>query len=103
MAGTQRNPGREDVEQQLQTLREDFGTLAKLLRDIGEAKAGEKRDAALAEATELLEKSRSAVEEGRAKAQQATASVEDYIRNQPLQSALIALGVGFIFGMITRR
>lgn len=103
MEETTRTKGREDVERQFQIIQDDITALSKLLREIGEEKAGEKRDAALAEATALLEKSRSAIDEGRLKARQATASIEDYIEKQPVQSALIALGVGFLVGMMTRR
>ena len=97
------NKGREDVDRQFQIIREDITTLSKLLREIGEEKVGEKRDIALAEAAELLEKSRSAIDEGRLKASEAKISIEDHIREQPMQSALIALGVGFLVGMISRR
>jgi ElaB/YqjD/DUF883 family membrane-anchored ribosome-binding protein len=97
------NKGGEDVDRQFQIIREDITTLSKLLREIGEEKVGEKRDVALAEAAELLEKSRSAIDEGRLKASAAKISIEDHIREQPMQSALIALGVGFLVGMISRR
>lgn len=103
MEDMSQSKGREDVDRQFKIIREDITTLSKLLREIGEEKAGEKRDAALAEAAELLEKSRSAIDEGRLKASAANTSVEDYIREQPVQSALIALGVGFPGGMISRR
>lgn len=103
MEDMSQSKGREDVDRQFKIIREDITTLSKLLREIGEEKAGEKRDAALAEAAELLEKSRSAIDEGRLKASAANTSVEDYIREQPVQSALIALGVGFLGGMISRR
>lgn len=103
MEETTRNTSRDDLERQFQIIQDDITTLSKLLRDIGEEKAGEKRDAALAEAAELLEKSSSKIQEGQLKARQAAASIEDYIHKQPVQSALIALGVGFLVGMITRR
>ena len=97
------NKGREDVDRQVQIIREDITALSKLLREIGEEKVGKKRDVALAEAEELLEKSRTAIDEGLLKASEAKTSIEDYIREQPTQSALIALGVGFLVGMISRR
>jgi ElaB/YqjD/DUF883 family membrane-anchored ribosome-binding protein len=98
-----RTAGRHDLERQFQVIQDDIVTLSKLLRDIGEEKAGEKRDAALAEAAKLLEQSRSKIHEGQLKARQATSSIEDYVHKQPVQSALIALGVGFLVGMMTRR
>jgi ElaB/YqjD/DUF883 family membrane-anchored ribosome-binding protein len=95
--------GSDDLERQFQIIRDDITTLTRLLREIGEAKAGETRDSAMAEATELLERSRAALDEGRMKARQATATVEDYIKEKPVQSALMALGVGFLIGLVTRR
>jgi hypothetical protein len=62
---THDSPGREDLERQFQTIRDDITTLSRLLREIGEAKAGEKRDAALAEAEALLDRSRAILDEGR--------------------------------------
>ena len=95
--------GSEDIEQQFQIIRDDITTLTRLLREIGEAKAGEKRDAALEQAEELLERSRAALEEGRLKAQAVSVSIEDHIRTKPVQSAMIALGIGFLVGILTRR
>ena len=103
MSQTDNRPGAEDLERQFQTIRNDIGTLGELLRAIGEAKAGETRDAALAEASALLERSRAMLDEGRLKARQTTASIEDHIREKPVQSALVALGIGFLVGIITRR
>ena len=103
MSDSKGSSGNHDLEQQFQNIRDDITTLTRLLREIGEAKAGETRDAAMAEAAELLERSRAALDEGRLKARQATASVEEYIKEKPVQSALIALGVGFLIGLVTRR
>ena len=103
MNETPRAHGRDALDQQFEEIQDDIEKLSTLLREIGAAKAAEKRDAALAEATEVIKKSRLAIEGGRAKASQTTASVQEYIEKQPVQSALIALGVGFLFGMMTRR
>lgn len=96
-------PDREDVERQFQVLRDDLATLTRLLREVGEAEAAERRDAVLAEAATLLEKSRSTLDEGGARLRRASASIEDHIREKPVQSALIALGLGFLVGMMSRR
>jgi len=103
MSDTHDRPGTEDLERQFQTIRDDIAKLSRLLRDIGEAKAGETRDAALAEAEELLKRSCAMLDEGRLKARQTTASIEDHIREKPVQSALAALGIGFLVGIMTRR
>ena len=103
MSDTTDRPGSADPERQFQAIRDDFVTLGRLLREIGEAKAGERRDAAIAEAEALLDRSRALIDEGRLRARAATASIEDHIREKPVQSALIALGIGFLVGIITRR
>jgi len=103
VSNTSDGPGREDLERQFQTIRDDITTLSRLMREIGEAKAGENRDAALAEAEALLDRSRAILDEGRSRARAATESIEDHIREKPVQSALIALGIGFLVGMISRR
>jgi ElaB/YqjD/DUF883 family membrane-anchored ribosome-binding protein len=95
--------GAQDVEDQMRVIRDDIATLARLMTEIGEGKAGETRDKALAEASALLERSRAAVDEGRARARETAATVEDYIHDKPVQSTLIALGVGFLVGLMTRR
>lgn len=95
--------GREDLEQQLHVIREDISTLAALMKEIGESKAGEARDKALAEASDLLERSRKSLDHARTSAMHTKETVEDYIAEKPLQSALIALGVGVLLGWMTRR
>lgn len=103
MNETRNRPGTDDLERQFQAVRDDITTLGQLLRDIGEAKAGETRDAALAEAADLLERSRTILDEGRLKVRQTSTSIEDHIREKPVQSALVALGIGFLVGIIMRR
>jgi ElaB/YqjD/DUF883 family membrane-anchored ribosome-binding protein len=103
MSETSNKRDREDLEHQFQIIRDDITILSRLLKDIGEAKAGEKRDAALAEAEALLDRSRDVLDEGRLRARQAKVSIEEQIRENPLQSALVALGIGFLVGIMTRR
>lgn len=103
MARSTTGPGMDDLEQQFDVVREDLVELTRLFRDIAEAKAGEKRDEALAQASELLERSRATLESGKEKARKSALTVEDYINEKPVQSALIALGIGLFVGMMTRR
>lgn len=103
MSQSTNRPGREDLEQQFRLIGDDVAELSKLLKKVGEAKASEAREVALAEANDLLERSRERLDEGVKRARGAVASVEDQIREKPVQSALIALGVGFLVGVMTRR
>ena len=43
------HPGGEDIEEQFKLVRDDVARLARLIRQIGETKSTEARDAALAE------------------------------------------------------
>ncbi|SHG73969.1 Membrane-anchored ribosome-binding protein, inhibits growth in stationary phase, ElaB/YqjD/DUF883 family [Cognatiyoonia sediminum] len=95
--------GRNDVERQFQVVRDDIVELSRLLREIGETKAVAQRDAAIAEAETVLNRSKEILEEGRERARQSTQSIEDQIKEKPLQAAAVALGVGFLVGLITRR
>jgi len=95
--------GRNDVERQFQVVRDDIVELSRLLREIGETKAVAQRDAAIAEAETLLNRSKEILEEGRERVRQSTQSIEDQIKEKPLQAAAVALGVGFLVGLITRR
>lgn len=99
----QSRPNVGDVEDQFRLIREDVTTLAKLLREIGENKTVEAREAALAEASALLERSEAALRETSAGARNTLHSVEDHIREKPVQAAAIALGVGLLIGFLSRR
>jgi ElaB/YqjD/DUF883 family membrane-anchored ribosome-binding protein len=43
------------------------------------------------------------IDQGRAKAQELTESMEDRVREQPVKSVLIAAGVGFVLGLFFLR
>jgi ElaB/YqjD/DUF883 family membrane-anchored ribosome-binding protein len=103
MTETPRRRRTEELEDHLEVLQDDIATLARLMKEIGEGAAGETRDKALAEAAHLLERSRAAVDQGRRQVREKAATVEDYIHDRPVQSTLIALGVGLLVGLMTRR
>mgnify|MGYP006273658089 CR=1 FL=1 len=92
-----------DLERQVEALQGDIATLARLMKEIGGDAAKETRDKALAEAAQLLERSQAAMDEGRRRARETAATVEDYIHDKPVQSTLIALGIGLLVGLMTRR
>ncbi|MDU8944300.1 hypothetical protein RXV90_12960 [Rhodophyticola sp. MJ-SS7] len=97
------HPGGEDIEEQFKLVRDDVARLARLIRQIGETKSTEARDAALAEANKLLERSQKKLDEGMTRAERTASSVEEYIHDKPVQSTLIALGIGILVGLLARR
>ena len=75
-------------------------------KDLGEAASasyGDIRDQARTKADEFRGRAQSVYSDASAYAQDYQSEAEAYIRSNPLQSVGIALGVGFLFGLILRR
>ncbi len=100
---TKKGTDAEDVEAQVRVLKEDVATLTQLLKEIGETKTAEARDAAMARAQEVIDGSARAVHAARAHALETTQSIESRIAEKPLQSTMIALGIGVALGWLSRR
>jgi len=96
-------PTTTDVEEQIKTIRNDISTLTDLLKDLTGSKTEDVRKTVKDEADDLLKRSKETAEEATARAKQAAVSVEDYIAEKPVQSALIALLVGIFIGSLSRR
>ena len=92
-----------DIEEQFDRLRGDVAELSDVIRRVAESKTAEARDTALAEAQKLLEKSRRTLDDGAARVRGAATSIEDYIHEKPVQASFIALGVGLLIGLMSRR
>jgi ElaB/YqjD/DUF883 family membrane-anchored ribosome-binding protein len=83
----------EKLRTQAGTVRDEVGQLGRLAKDATRERLGDAR----VSAADYYDK-------GRAKAEQVEAQVVDQIRAKPLQSILIAAGIGALFGLlITRR
>ena len=83
--------------------REHLGAAAKDLGEAASATYGDFRDQAKTKAEQLRGRAQSAYTDATACAQDYQSEAEAYIRANPLQSVGIALGVGFLFGLILRR
>ena len=81
------------LREQAGVVREDLGQLGRLARDATREKLGDAK-----------EKASGYYDKGRIKAEQVEEQLVDQIRKKPLQSVLIAAGIGALFGLlITRR
>lgn len=96
-------PTKDDVEEQIKQIRDDISNLTGLLKELAEDRAGDLRDTAVAEAQALVGQGRQAADRARVQAHEAADSIEQYIVQKPLQSALIALGAGLLIGLVSRR
>jgi ElaB/YqjD/DUF883 family membrane-anchored ribosome-binding protein len=85
------------------TGREHLGAAAKDLGEAASATYGDFREQAKYKAEELRGRAQSAYSNAYDYAQDYQGEAEAYIRANPLQSVGIALGVGFLFGLILRR
>src|SRR5439155_1511881 len=69
------------------------------LREMG----GQIRDQATQAYSELRDQAADYYEQGRQRAQEWEQSLEEYVQQKPIQSLLIAAGVGMLLGMLWRR
>jgi ElaB/YqjD/DUF883 family membrane-anchored ribosome-binding protein len=85
-----------ELERQLAALREDFGGIATLLRDMAGERAGETANRARASAENLTQ-------EAARRGHQARDTVDHAVRDNPVASLGIAAVLGFALGALTRR
>lgn len=83
--------------------KEHIGAAAKDLGDAAASGYGDLRHQARAKADEYRNRAQSAWDDASSCAHSCQDQTEDYIRENPLQSIGIALGIGFVLGIIFRR
>jgi ElaB/YqjD/DUF883 family membrane-anchored ribosome-binding protein len=96
-------PKPEDIEAQVIQIRDDIATLTRLLGELAGAKVDEAKGLAMGEAEAAIGRARDRAEAVRDRAQGAAHSIEAYIEEKPVQSAVIALVAGLFIGLLTRR
>jgi ElaB/YqjD/DUF883 family membrane-anchored ribosome-binding protein len=80
-------------------LRETAAEVKENLRDIGT----QVRDQATQRYEEMRDQASQYYEEGRRRAMEMEQTLEQYVQEKPIQSLLIAAGVGMLLGMIWKR
>ena len=85
-----------ELERQLAALREDFTSIATLLRDMAGDRAGETADRARASAENLTQ-------EAARRGYQARDTVDSAVKDNPVASLGIAAVLGFALGALPRR
>lgn len=96
-------PEPEDVEAQVAQIRGDIAKLTQLLGELAGAKADEAKGLALDEAEALIGRMRTRAADAKHRVEGAAGSIEHYIEEKPMQSAMIALLAGVVIGLMTRR
>lgn len=84
---------------QAQNLGAQAEQVTQNLRDLG----GQVRDAAREKYSQLSDQAQDYYDQGKHKAQEWEQGIESYITEKPLQSVLIAAGVGVVLGLLWKR
>lgn len=92
-----------EVEDQISQIRKDIAELTAVLSGLVETKASDLKAAAEGEAEHLVQRTREMADAAQDKTREATEALENHIKEKPIQSALIALTIGLVFGMLSRR
>lgn len=94
LGGQSMSSGNQSRDNATEDLRRKAGDVKQSVQELGSvAKA-----AASEKMGELRDTAADYYERGRERVSDAEQSVEDYIREQPLKSVLLAAGIGFLFG-----
>lgn len=93
----------EEIAAELAALRNDVAALAKSIGGYGKVRAAELRGSAEAATDDLLESSRKALKDLRKQIDELEGELETRVREHPLQTLLIAVGLGFLLSLVIRR
>lgn len=93
----------EDLAIQIETLKGDIAGIAEILADLG----AEKRDQATARVREAASgvkaRGEQHLKDAQAYAEDLSAQAADAVRQQPAMAIGIAVGIGFLIGLVTSR
>lgn len=93
----------DEIAAELAALRADVAALAKSIGGYGKARTSELRSSAKATSETLLDSSREAVQDIRKQIDELEGQLETRVREHPLQTLMIALGLGFLISLVIRR
>jgi ElaB/YqjD/DUF883 family membrane-anchored ribosome-binding protein len=96
-------PSVEDLEDQITELRREIAALTKNIAAFGSAKVDDYRADIEGLAADAVSASLNALGKAKDEAISLEESFEEQVRARPLQSIGIALGVGFLAALLTRR
>jgi ElaB/YqjD/DUF883 family membrane-anchored ribosome-binding protein len=80
-------------------LRETVGQVGQNLRDVG----SQARNMATEQYDQVRQQAQEYYEQGRERAREIEQSLEQYVQEKPMQSLLIAAGVGMLLGILWKR
>ena len=93
----------DELAAQVEALRRDVSSIANTLTNLVRSSAEEGRDRLSRQASYYLDEGRRQADEAMAQARAMGEELEARIGRNPLTAVLIALGLGFLIGVISRR
>jgi ElaB/YqjD/DUF883 family membrane-anchored ribosome-binding protein len=96
-------PSMTDLEDQVAELRKEISALTKTLASYGSSKVDDYKAGMESFASDAVSASLSALNSAKSEAISLEESFEEQVRLRPLQSIGIAVGVGFLAALLTRR
>ncbi|RLJ51657.1 ElaB/YqjD/DUF883 family membrane-anchored ribosome-binding protein [Litoreibacter meonggei] len=93
----------EDLAEQIETLRNDLGSLTQTIADLGKAKGDEALASAKSTADNVRAKAADSAETARLQAMELQDQANDFVKNQPATALGIAAGLGFLVGFFGAR
>lgn len=93
----------EEVSAELAELRKDITALTKTLSAFGEARLDGLSEATSASTEETIKNARQMLNKLRIDMQGLEKGVEEKVANNPIQSILMAVGLGFLVALVLRR
>lgn len=92
-----------DLSKQVAVLRDDIANLTAIVAEYSKAQGGHLRSMASEKASNLVDTGATAANAAKSSAKVAYSDAEDAIRNNPASAVGIAVGLGFLVGLLTSR
>ena len=102
-AGEEAGQEESNLQRKLHASKTHALRVADEFKSAAEAKAREWAQAADQTADQIREKAEAAFEDTKVRLESIHKQTEGYVREHPLKSVLVALGAGFLVGLLTRK
>ncbi|PTW50644.1 MULTISPECIES: DUF883 family protein [Rhodovulum] len=93
----------QDLEVQIDALKDDIAQIARTLGDLSAAKKNDMRDTVQNRAAALRDRGEATVAEMQSRGMEMGEQAADAVRRQPAAAMGIAVGLGFLVGLMTGR
>jgi ElaB/YqjD/DUF883 family membrane-anchored ribosome-binding protein len=93
----------QDISAELEQIKKDIAALGETLGSYGKARVKAFPDLASDSAEETLESARQAIKEIRREARTLEQTMERRVSDHPMQSLLLAVGLGYLIAFLSRK